>query len=130
MPALLFVYDDLMRGRPDDGLLAVYPHRVATMHGHLHRRPGGRPVLAFDPAGPPIEGELVQLAGPEPLTVLDALFGTRDGPIRREQHPALVRGAPRQAEVYVVSAEIARLERWPALKTTSWRPIGPGGSGR
>ena len=128
MTRLLFIYDDLLTGRPDDGLLAAFPHRAATMAGHLHRLPNGRPVLVVDPEGPAIAGELVQLPGPEPLAVLDLLNGVRDGPVLREILPAMARGARRPAWVYTVSAKRARLLRLPALRTTDWRLVAPGGS--
>lgn len=114
----LFVYGDLLQGRPLDGVLAAFRRRPARARGRLVRLPGGAPGLVADPDGDEVAGELVDL--PEPyLNVVDLLLGVREGELERVRLPVAGRRGSVEAWAHVVPAAAARY--LPALRVRDWR---------
>lgn len=120
----LFVYGSLLRGQPQDGLVAAFVALPATCRGRLYLMPAGYPVLVHDPDGPEIAGELLVLDQPGVLGVLDLYEGVDGGLYRRATLPVTARGRVLSAFAYVMSAEQVRRRRLRALEATDWRHSG------
>lgn len=122
----LFVYGTLMRGQAQDGLLAGFPARAGATRGRLWLHPAGYPVLVADPGGRRIMGELVELADPSRLRVLDLYEGTTDGLYQRVELPVELEGQVLTAWAYTMRPEQVRARGLSPLDLTDWRRSGRG----
>lgn len=85
----LFVYGTLLEGGPAAALVGPAPRRPATVRGTLYQLPAGYPALALRGNGL-VHGELVELADPAVLRVLDHYEGVDDGLYQRVEVEAVV----------------------------------------
>ena len=116
----LFVYGDLLQGRPLDGVLAPFRRRPARVRGRLVRLPGGGPGLVPDEAeaAGEVAGELVDL--PESfLSVVDLMLGVREGELERVRLSVAGRRGSLTAWTHVVPPATARYLA--PLRVRDWR---------
>ena len=123
-PDLLFVYGSLLRGQPQDGLVAAFDASAATTRGKLYLVPAGYPVLVPDGEGPEIVGELLTLDTPGVLRVLDLYEGVDRGLYGRRRIDVRCRGRNLRAWAYVMSEDQVRRRRYRFLEATDWRRSG------
>lgn len=121
----LFVYGELLRGQPFDGLLAGLNVREGTVVGRLYRTPAGKPLLALCDAGRPIRGELVELPDPSRLRTIDVIEGVPVGRCGRIRVTVATARGPVEAWTYAIGESEARLRGLKPLRTTDWRRIAP-----
>lgn len=114
----LFVYGTLMTDQAQAALLADMRRVRARVRGTLFRMPAGYPALV--PGGEAwVHGELVDLADPRRLAVLDHYEGVDEGLYRRVQVPVVVGLRTLEGWTWAMSDPAARGGR--ILPSGRWR---------
>ena len=125
-PTALFVYGTLLDGQSAGGMLGGMARRPAVLTGRLWVLPAGYPVLVDDDPEPlTIRGELVELASPGVLMVVDLYEGGADSLYHRVEAAARAEGRAIACWVYRSSRSEASRAGGRRLAIDDWRIVAP-----